>query len=136
MRKEYLIILRERYYVNKQSPSSREVRVGDIVIVHTDQDPRGFWRLGRVTELITGNDGFVRGALVYTLSKDNHLSLLRRPVQRLYPLEICQEGDTPHSRSPHSNTHVAQKQIDVSRSSVEEPTNSLGSTCPSRAPAS
>ena len=60
-------------------------------------------------------DGLVRGPVVYTLSKNNRPSLLRRTVQRLYTLEICQEEvDTPHS-----NTNVTHKQTeDVSRSSV------------------
>ena len=48
-KREYLINLRERYYKNNHSPRSLKISRGDIVIVHTDQEARGFWRLGRVT---------------------------------------------------------------------------------------
>ena len=49
-KREYLINLRERYYKNKQSPRSLKISRGDIVIVHTDQEARGFlasWKSDR-----------------------------------------------------------------------------------------
>ena len=61
------------------------------MVIHSDK-PRGFWQLGRVLETITGHDGEVRGALIKVYTKRGS-SLLRRPVQLLYPLEIsCQES--------------------------------------------
>ena len=100
-RKEYLINLRERYHYGKQSPNALKIHTGDIVIVHTEQDARGFWRLGRVKELITGTDGQTRGAIIYTTSRDNRPSLLRRPTQRLYPLEINHEEEADSSIVSH-----------------------------------
>ena len=63
------------------------VSVGDIVIVHDENVPRGLWKLGRVEKLITGTDGYVQGAVVKVTSK-GHSTAIRRPVQRLYPLEL------------------------------------------------
>ena len=121
-KREYLINLRERYYKNKQSPRSLKISRGDIVIVHTDQEARGFWRLGRVTDLIIGADGQVRGAEVYTLTEDNRPSLLRRPLQRLYPLEIGYITDTAESELPGTMP-------------VEQDTDPPRNTRPSRAAA-
>ena len=51
---------------------------------------RGLWKLGRVRELIPGVDGNVRGAFVRVQSGGGH-STIKRPVQRLYPLEVRAE---------------------------------------------
>ena len=37
------------------------VKVGDIVLVHDQDNPRGFWKMARVQELIIGRDHRVRG---------------------------------------------------------------------------
>ena len=74
--------------------------VGDIIIVQDDKLPRGFWKLGTVTSLMISKDGEVRAASVRTHSKDGKLISLRRPVQKLYPLEI-KEG--PRSESKPNN---------------------------------
>ena len=63
------------------------ISVGDVVVVHDDTLPHSFWRLGLIEELFKG---VVRGALVRLAPKDGRQSLLRRPIQRLYPLDISQ----------------------------------------------
>ena len=50
--------------------------------------PRTLWRIGRVQNLLKGNDGYARGAEVRVGEKGKKSLLLRRPVQRLYPLEV------------------------------------------------
>ena len=93
-RGEYLLSLRERYqYKNQRRADHRKISEGDIVIIHEDQTVGGFWRLGKIRELITGLDGQTRGAVVDTVS-GGRSSLLRRPVQKLYPLEISQEEES------------------------------------------
>ena len=57
------------------------------MVVHNDDKKRGFWNFGIVEELITGQDDEVRGAVIRVNNK-NKSKLLRRPVQRLYPLEV------------------------------------------------
>ena len=54
------------------------------MIVQAEDKPRGFWKLAKVEEVIVGQDGLVRGAVV----RVGNSSTLRRPLQRLYPLEI------------------------------------------------
>ena len=55
------------------------MNIGDVVLLHEDNKPRGFWKLAIVRELVIGKDGEARGAVVKTGSG----SLLRRPLQRL-----------------------------------------------------
>ena len=72
-----------------------------------DDKPRGFWKLAKVQELITGRDGWVRGAIVKVHSGKNS-AILRRPLQRLYPLEIgcyldSDEHESQDVRDAHSH---------------------------------
>ena len=53
---------------------------------------RGMWKLGKVESLIIGKDGKARAANVKTESK----TLLKRPIQKLYPLEINAVEDSSH----------------------------------------
>ena len=43
------------------------VSKGAVVIVHDDSLPRGLWKLGRIQELFTGQDGLPCSALVMVL---------------------------------------------------------------------
>ena len=90
-RQEYLAELREAYrQYNGRCSGQPSISEGDVVVVHDDSLPRGFWKLGLVKELFKGPDGVARAALVRLTTKDGKQSLLRRPIQRLYPLEIRQ----------------------------------------------
>ena len=90
-RLEYLSELRESHrYSARKSLSRSPVSKGDVVIVHDDTLPRGLWKLGRIQELLTGRDGQTRAAVVRVALRDRQHVLLRRPVQLLYPLEICE----------------------------------------------
>ena len=62
-RQEYLLELREshRYHCGHANPS--QVSVGDVT-VHSDSQPRGFWRLGCVEEVLVGKDEKIRGAVL------------------------------------------------------------------------
>ena len=55
-------------------------------------------------DIIKGTDGRVRGARVRVLSKRGKPTILQRPIQRLYPLEIrdCIDGD---NRGEEPNDH-------------------------------
>ena len=88
-RYEYLVNFREtnkHYSTNKNQPF---IQVNNVVLVHSDKTPRPMWRMGVVTELIKGKmDNNIRGALV-RLSKN---SLLKRPVNKLYPIEYVRSN--------------------------------------------
>lgn len=73
--------------------SARDVnakyKIGDIVILKNDSVPRAFWKLGKVEELLLGQDGIVRAAVV-TVSRgmSSNNQRLRRPIQHLIPIEV------------------------------------------------
>ena len=76
-----------------QGAANPSIAIGDVVIIHDENQPRGLWRMGRVNGLMKGKDGKVRGASVKTKSKDSKQIIPRHPVQRLYPLETRIEID-------------------------------------------
>ena len=83
---EYLTDLRE-YHKGKYECQLRTVSVGDVVIVYEENVKRGFWKIGKVEEVIRGRDGVVRGAKVRVITKGKPI-VINRPVQKLYPLEV------------------------------------------------
>ena len=64
------------------------IKVGDVVIVKDEHLPRGHWKLGVVQEVLTGRDGLTIAAVIKVAASDQRYSILRRPIQLLYPLEI------------------------------------------------
>ena len=81
------------YHDNKTN--GREViAIADIhvVVVYDHELPRTLWRLGKVEQLMRGSDGAVRGALVRVNSGKWNTSFLKRPIQHLYPLEVCSDS--------------------------------------------
>eukprot|EP00794_Sanderia_malayensis_P016165 gene16165-biopygen13734 len=84
-RKEYLTDLRE---FHKMSNSETvPVKKGDLVLLREDNVKRGQWKVAIVEEIIYGKDREPRGATVRKYEKGKP-SILNRPLQRLYPLEI------------------------------------------------
>ena len=92
-RNEYLLELRHSHRKTTQHSSNRVVSIGDVVSVHDEDQPRGKWCIGKVEALVTGSDGHVRGAIVQLKTKAGRLTKLRRPIQRLYPLEVRCRND-------------------------------------------
>ena len=72
------------------------VSVGDLVLVHDEGHPRSHWELGKVERILTRKDGQNRGTEVRVQAKKSkRTSLLRRPLQLLYPLEVrCAASET------------------------------------------
>lgn len=88
-RTEYLLELRESHRDrNSETTNQEPVKIGDIVIVHDEGRSRGLWRVGRIECLIQGKDSQVRGAKVRVAETGKRPTTLRRPLQKLYPLEI------------------------------------------------
>ncbi len=80
-----------RHAAKRTVHASSGVKEGDSVIVHDDSLPRGFWKLGRVQKLYPGRDGLFRSALVRVATRERQHTLLKRPLQRLYPVELTDE---------------------------------------------
>ena len=66
---EYILALRERHEYDRQSHHShlQNVSIGDIVLVKDVNLPSLRWKKGRITKLIKGNDGLVRGVSLDTV---------------------------------------------------------------------
>ena len=81
-RKEYLPLLIER---KKWLKKTRDLKVGDIVLMMEQNSPRGYWPLARVDEVVPSSDGTIRQAKVRTASGRTFL----RPANKLCFLESC-----------------------------------------------
>ena len=74
------------------------------MIVQDQDKPRNFWKLTIVEHLIRGSDDRIRGAYVRTHDQGNKpIITMKRPVQRLYPLEIRSVDDSCTELSAKSN---------------------------------
>ena len=99
--REYLLELRDSHrYVGKTSDNN-SVHPGDVVLVY-DTTPRGFWKLARISKFISGPDGHVRGAVLKVASPDKKTHTLKRPLQRLYPLELPNRNTSSDERVEES----------------------------------
>ena len=109
----YLMNLREYHRVKGQSTRGPEISVGDVVILKNDSTKRLFWRLAIVQELLTGDDGKVRAAVIKVTDDQNKLRLLRRSIQHLIPIEVrdCDEVSTTPISTSSNNDPVSTKEV-------------------------
>ena len=87
--REYLTALRERHNLT-HAVTKFQPKKGDVVIVKTENKNRGTWPLAIVNEVYPGSDGVIRAVQLKTAK-----SMLERPVQHLYPLELECDLSTP-----------------------------------------
>jgi hypothetical protein len=67
---------------------SKSVKLGQVVLIHVDYVKRINWNIGRVIELIKGRDHLVRKVKLVMVDSKGKTSIVNRPVQNLYPLEV------------------------------------------------
>ncbi|XP_031356633.1 uncharacterized protein LOC116180668 [Photinus pyralis] len=79
-RSEYLGSL---FYAANSNKATRNLRVGELVLIGDDNQKRADWPLARILELYPGKDGVCRVAKLRTAKGE-----LSRPIQRIYPLEV------------------------------------------------
>lgn len=60
------------------------LKVGDVVLIGEDKMPWQMWKTGKIEEVFLRRDGLIRACSMRTSPG----TMLRRPVQLLYPLEI------------------------------------------------
>ena len=94
----------------KKKSRAPRIAVGDVVIIH-DEQPRAMWKLGVIEELLIGADGENRAAVLRVSGQGRISKHLRRPVQRLYPIEMTvrtteqnQGNPEPEQRRKPDNT--------------------------------
>ena len=74
-KQEYLINLSE--YHRSNGGAGNVVKENDIILVHEDHIPRGKWELSKVIELITEQDGIVRGVKVQVGNSKGKISVTK-----------------------------------------------------------
>lgn len=77
-RREYLAGLRQHHQATQYAENS----VWDVVQIH-DNSHRARWKLAVVQQLILGNDGLIRSAVIKTRN-----GATNTPIVNLYPLEV------------------------------------------------
>ena len=95
--REYLAALRERHQCNRKD-KNKSLKIGDVVLIRSEERNREKWPLGVVVELFSGRDGAVRAAKLRAGK-----AFLERPVQHLYPLELSCDGAKPVNEPPELN---------------------------------
>ena len=98
-RKEYLGELRSIHAAKSANRrAGTTIAEGDIVVIHDGNEKCSFWRLSVIEDLIPGRDGLVRGAQVRVSVKSGKTAVWKRPVERLYPLEVHCSADPTNIR--------------------------------------
>lgn len=77
-KKEYLQSFQERQKCNTEK---RNLKVGDLVLVTDEEQPRGSWSMGLVRKVEEDKGGLVRAATVKTKTYELH-----RPIHKLVML--------------------------------------------------
>ena len=111
--KTYLNELRQHHIYGTRSLKKADLSTNDVVVIKDDVPvPRSQWRLGRVTKLIKGQDGQVRGAELAVVTPNQERSVfVRRPVQKLIPLEIEQTIFTDQADIVDTNIETRTRPI-------------------------
>ena len=119
-KKEYLLMLK--------NPPQRNAPLhvpatGDVVLIH-DEGPRLHWKLGTIINLRTSVDNHVRSAEVRTQN-----GTLRRPVTKLYPLEVHSSWTQNAGQTKRSDEAQAVMSLEPDSSvSLQSPDPSGSST--------
>ena len=91
--KEYVRGLREIHIQYHGKPLS--LAVGDVVVIKSDEQKRGEWPLGIITEFYKGKDGVIRAARLRAGK-----SYMERPIQYFYPMELNCDMKKAKERQP------------------------------------
>ena len=96
---EYLLGLREQWKDLHETNFSNRVKVDDVVLVRGPPDrKRPYWHLGRILEVIPGDDGKVRS--VKLKRADGHIA--HHSLNHLYPMELSLTHDHVAKAPDHS----------------------------------
>ena len=113
---EYIDILRERQsYDQKGSANPVEPKSGDVVLVHSE-DPRKFWVMAVIEEVLPGPDGAIRVARIRTPT-----GRTMRAIKKLFPIgvnagEQRNEAEAPNvQQRPDNNVNIVHNDSNPSR---------------------
>ena len=112
---EYLTGLRKSHRLMQVHGSNGKfVAISDLVLVQNEKQPRLLWRMGKVEDLIKGEDNIIKGAVVCVQSGGG-TTILRRPVQKLYLLELNLNTKTTRNEEDHSKSHIGDSGLPMKR---------------------
>ena len=103
----------------------RPVRLGEVVLVGSDDKKRNAWPLGRVVEIFPGGDGHVRRVKVRTQN-----GVIIRPIQRIYPLEVTTFDESSTASNNESPTASVPEMLPSTASNSESQTASVPEMSP------
>lgn len=115
--KEYVAISQNLHRERRIPEGSISLSIGDVVNLFKDKLPRSQWRFGRVEQLIPGTEDNVRAAVVKVIAKRGRAMTVKRPVQRLFPLEV-QKAMT-NDEQPSEEQGTERRQTDETRGSFQ-----------------
>ena len=104
---EYLLSLRESSREVYQDGWYNRIAVGDVVLVSSPNKPRPFWGMGRVTEILPGQDGAVRCVRILRADKSEGI----HSTKLLYPLELAVTPSflkSPAPEEPRSDDNISK----------------------------
>ena len=107
-RKDYLIDLREHHRDKVERSGKIKISLGDIVTVHEEGLKKGFWKIGRIENLIKGQDDLVRGAELRISSRGKKPLVIKRPLQSLFPLEVNATEAVKHDELKKERVKMSQ----------------------------
>ncbi|XP_075743772.1 uncharacterized protein LOC142802692 [Rhipicephalus microplus] len=81
-RREYLLELRSAHL--SRPTTSSDLKIDDLVLLKEDHLKRHMWKIARIKETFEGRDGRVRACSL----KLSGGTVVKRPIQLLYPLEV------------------------------------------------
>ena len=102
-KEEYLLELRAQH-VQGNDPS-RTPEIGEIVVVE-GKSKRNSWKLGKIVSFLVGSDGRRRGAVLKTFDGERG-RYIKRPIERLYPVEVKSKVDVTPEEIKYSKTDIA-----------------------------
>ena len=119
--REYVTELRNLHRQKSRPRSSIAVSEGDVTVFE-DNLPHSQRKLGRVEQLIHGADDRIRAAVVTVISKSGRLVTMKRPVQKLFPLQIpvVSNNEQPPEEQIRPPRHLAARNADYNRRLVHQ----------------
>ena len=120
---EYLLELRNSHRQTHSTTDFDTISIGDIVSVQDENHPRGFWKTAKVEDLMTGRDGRIRAASVRVCSSKGRPTIIQRPIQRLFPLEItsCRSNSAAEAYNYDQSTTADGNDDSVGQSVSDAP---------------
>ena len=109
-RDEYISASREAHMAKTKrlGQTTNIVKVGDVVLVHSDISKRTQWPLAIETRVIPGNDGLVRSVEIFTKNGSSN-----RPITKLYPLEVSLDNYEAVLNGESANEVLSETKPDI-----------------------